>query len=46
LPHVKMRAAYAELAAASIDTLTHPELLSAQGELEALARQMPPRAIG
>jgi Domain of unknown function (DUF222) len=38
-----MRAAYAELAAASIDTLTHPELLSAQGELEALARQMPPQ---
>jgi Domain of unknown function (DUF222) len=36
-----MRAAYAQLAAASIDTLTHPELLSAQGELETLARQLP-----
>jgi hypothetical protein len=36
-----MRTAYAELAAASVDGLTHPELLSAQGELETLARQMP-----
>jgi hypothetical protein len=29
------------LAAASIDALTHPELLSAEGELETLARQLP-----
>jgi hypothetical protein len=36
-----MRTAYAELGAASIDTLTHRELLLAQGELETLARQMP-----
>jgi hypothetical protein len=36
-----MRTAYAQLAAASIDGLTHPELLSAQGELETLTRQMP-----
>ena len=36
-----MRAAYAEVCACSVDTLTHPELLAALGELEVLARQLP-----
>jgi uncharacterized protein DUF222 len=36
-----MRAAYAELAAASVDGLTHTELLTAQAEVETLTRQLP-----
>jgi hypothetical protein len=36
-----MRTAYADLAVASVDGLTHPELLSAQAEVETLTRQLP-----
>jgi Domain of unknown function (DUF222) len=36
-----MRAAYADLAAASVGGLTHPELLAAQAEVETLTRQLP-----
>jgi hypothetical protein len=36
-----MRAAYTDLSVHNIDTLTHPELLQALGELEALTRQLP-----
>jgi hypothetical protein len=38
---VAVRAAYAELSAQNVDTLTHPELLAALGEVEALTRQLP-----
>jgi hypothetical protein len=37
----EMRAAYDKVAAHGVDTVTHPELLSALGELETLARQRP-----
>ncbi len=37
----EMRAGYAKLAAASLDPLSHQELLTAQDELETLTRQLP-----
>ncbi|MDT5105646.1 MAG: hypothetical protein QOI25_3159, partial [Mycobacterium sp.] len=36
-----MRAALARLAGRSIDTLTHPELLTALDDIESLTRQLP-----
>jgi len=36
-----MRAGYDELAALDLNTLTHPEILCALGELESLTRRLP-----